>query len=163
MKKIIRVLGITLVLVAMGSCSKDDDNGGSGPIVVEKSNLIGKYKITEAIVAKAIDSNGDGVTNNDLLKEGYNACIYDNLMEITEINLNYIMQGKVCEATETQQTNTYVISGDKKTISVFKDDKLVETLNSIELDKNSAGKSELYFNKFDDTLKQDIYFTLQKI
>jgi len=161
MKKIVRILGITLSILVLASCSNDDDNG-NGPVVVEKSNLIGKYQITGAIVANAIDSNGDGVSNNDLLKEGYNACTFDNLMEITETNINYIMQGKVCDANETNLSYTYVISGDKKTITVSKDGKLIETLKSVELDKNTAGKSELYFNKYDDTLKQDVYFTLLK-
>lgn len=164
MKKIVRTLAVVLVLgITLVSCSKDDDNEGSGPVVVEKSNLIGKYKITEAIVAKAIDNNGDGVSSNDLLKEGYNACTYDNLTEITETNLNYIMQGKACDASETNQINTYTISEDKKTITVSKDGKVVETLKSVELDKNSAGQSEMYFSKFDDTLKQDVFFTLQRI
>jgi hypothetical protein len=164
MKKIVRTLAVVLVLgITLVGCSKDDDNEGSGPIIVEKNNLIGKYKITEAVVASAIDSNGDGVKSNDLLKEGYNACTYDNLTEITETNFNYILQGKACDASETNQTNTYVISEDKKTITVSKDGKVIETLKNVELDKNSAGKSELYFNKFDDTLKQDVFFTLQKI
>lgn len=163
MKKIVRTLAVVLVLgVVFVSCSKDDEDG-NGPVVVEKSNLLGKYKVTEAVVATAIDSNGDGVSSNDLLKEGYNACTYDNLVEITEINFNYRMQGKACDATETDQINTYVISEDKKTITVSKDDKVIETLKSVELDKNSKGQSEMYFSKYDTTLKQDVFFTLQKI
>lgn len=164
MKKIVRTLGLVLVSgIVLVSCSNDDDKEGSGPVIVEKSNLIGKYKIVEAVVATAIDNNGDGVSSNDLLKEGYNACTYDNFTEITETNFNYIMQGKACDASETNLTYTYTISEDKKTITVSKDGKVVETLKNVELDKNTAGKSEMYFNKFDETLNQAVFFTLQKI
>ena len=70
MKKIVRILGVTLTLLVLASCSKDEGDG-SPDTTLSVSNLKGTYKYTGMSVEKAVDLNGDGDSNNDLSKENY--------------------------------------------------------------------------------------------
>ena len=56
MKKIIRVLGVTLSLVVLASCSTNEGDG-SPDTTLNVSNLKGTYKYTGMSVEKAVDLN----------------------------------------------------------------------------------------------------------
>lgn len=160
MKKTVVVLAIVLGLFT--SCSSDDDND-NGPIAVEKNNLVGKYKIIGAVVATPIDYNEDGIKSNNLLSEGYNSCDFDNYIEFTENNLNYIMKGQSCEENEKDKKYTYSIDEQKKSISIYEDEKVLTRFENLELDKIDEEKKVMYFKKFDKNLDQNVFFTLQSI
>ena len=83
MKKLVRILGVTLTLLVLASCSKDEVDG-SPDTTLSVSNLKGTYKYTGMSVEKAVDLNGDGFENNDLSKENYKECLYDNTIEIKD-------------------------------------------------------------------------------
>ena len=61
MKKIVRILGITLSLLVLASCSKDDNNDPDTGIT--EGNLKGTYNYTSVSVQEAVDLNGDKVVS----------------------------------------------------------------------------------------------------
>ena len=108
MKKIVRILGVTLTLLVLASCSKDEGDG-SPDTTLSVSNLKGTYKYTGMSVEKAVDLNGDGVFNNDLSKENYKECLYDNTIEITDTQYTFQMKGAQCDPSETNLVFTYTL------------------------------------------------------
>lgn len=94
MKKIIRTLGLTLVVaVALTSCSKDDPaptsttTGTVDPITgntvytLDWTSLDNtSWKYVSATVPIAINWDGDPISNTDLFKEKANNCKWDDII-----------------------------------------------------------------------------------
>jgi hypothetical protein len=164
MKKIIRVLGISVLLVvlgALGSCSKDDDSDSNLPEVTP-SSLAGSYKISIAMVDTAVDSNNDGFASQDLLLEGYNACEYDNVIEITQNTFSIIKKGASCNADEKNEIYEYKFDETSKTLVLYENGKVIETLKKVYLN-NDNNQKKLHYDRFDSFLNQTVYFKLTKI
>ena len=160
MKKIVRILGITLSMLVLVSCSKDDDNGPD--TVVSEGNLIGTYNFTSVSVKDAVDLNGDGVKNNDLKKEGYNTCTLDNQISITEKNYAFILQGTKCSSNETGLVFTYTLDKAAKKITLFLDGENSGELTNIEfLDFN--GKKTYQYQSYDADLKQNVVYGMTAV
>ena len=111
MKKIIRILGITLSLVILASCDKGDNGEDNSLPEVNPNTLAGTYKVSIAMVDTAVDSNKDGFSSQDLLLEGYNACGFDDGIEIT-FEANKLELAKFCYDKTIDKNNYYTLYND---------------------------------------------------
>lgn len=160
MKKIVRILGITLSLLVFASCSKDDNNDPDTGVT--EGNLKGTYNYTSVSVQEAVDLNGDGVKNNDLKKEGYKICTLDNQVSITEKNYAFIMQGTQCSSTETGLVFTYTLDKTAKKISLFLDGQNAGELTNIEFFDFNGTKTYQY-SAYDADLKQNVVYGMTAV
>lgn len=160
MKKIIRTLSLSLALSALllTSCTKKEEPDNSLPVVTP-TTLSGTYKISVAVVAKAVDSNNDGFFSQDLLIEGYNSCAFDNQIEITPTNFSFIKKGVTCNQNEQNEVFTYKLDTTANTIELYSNGALVETLKEVSIQTTNT----LQYGRYDSVLKQTIYFKLTKI
>ena len=161
MKKIIRVLGVTLSLVVLASCS-NDESGSNPDTSLEVSNLKGTYKYQAVNVATAVDTNGDGIFNNDLIKEGYNACGYDNTLEITDTQYTFQMKGTQCDPSETNLTFTYTIDKVAEKITLFENGQNAGEITSVKFYSFSGVKTYEY-RVYSNSLKQDIVYVMEGV
>ncbi|OXA65934.1 hypothetical protein B0A67_23930 [Flavobacterium aquidurense] len=160
MKKIIRVLGVTLSVLVLVSCSKDENNDPTTEVT--ESNLKGTYKYTSVSVQEAVDLNGDGVKNNDLKKEGYRTCTLDNNLEITETNYSFIMKGVSCSADETSLVFTYKLNKDEKTITLYDKGVFAGEITKVDF-YNFNGLKTYNYQVYDDNLKQNVAYGMEAI
>jgi hypothetical protein len=160
MKKIVRILGVTLSLIVLASCSKDDDNNPDTGL--SEGNLKGTYSYTAVSVQEAVDLNGDGVKNNDLKKEGYKACTLDNLIEITEKNYSFINQGTQCSSSETNLVFTYTLDKTAKKITLFLNGENSGELTNIEFFDFNGSKTYQY-QVYDADLKQNVVYGMTAV
>lgn len=161
MKKIVRTLGITLSLLVLISC----DNGGDGEDnslpEVNPNTLAGTYKVSIAMVDTAEDSNKDGFSSQDLLLEGYNACGFDDGIEITDKTFSVIRKGVSCNADEKNEVYDYTYDSTTKDLNLYLNGKLVETLKGAYIENDNNVK-KLFYDRYDSVLKKTIYFKLIK-
>lgn len=160
MKKIVRILGITLSLLVLASCSKDDNNDPDTGIT--EGNLKGTYNYTSVSVQEAVDLNGDGVKNNDLKKEGYKICTLDNQVAITEKNYSFILQGTSCSSSETGLVFTYTLDKTAKKITLFLDGQNAGELTNIEFFDFNGTKTYQY-TAYDADLKQNVVYGMTAV
>lgn len=161
MKKFIRVLGVTLSLVVLASCSKDDVDNESGKELSE-TNLKATYTYQYASVQTAVDLNNDGVFNNDLFKEGYKTCTLDNQLEITETNYSYIMKGTSCSPDEKNLVFTYKLDKVANTITLYENGNEAGKVENIEF-YNGNDLKTYTFQVYDNNLKQNVVYTMKAI
>ncbi len=161
MKKFIRVLGVTLSLVVLASCSTDD--AASEPTKeISESNLKGTYIYQTVNVKDAVDLNKDGVFNNDLFKEGYKTCTLDNQLEITETNYNFIMKGSTCAPDEKNLNFTYKLDKAAKTITLFENGQESGKVENVEFYNGNDLKTYEY-QVYDSNLEQNVVFIMKAI
>lgn len=162
MKKIVRLLGLSILLsVALVSCSSDNDQDNTLPVVTP-SALEGSYKVTIAVVDVAIDFNKDGFASHDLLTEGYNACSYDNLIQISKTTYTVVKKGVACSADEKDEVYDYKFDDTAKTLELIQNGKVVETIKKVYLQVDN-GVQTLMYDRFDSVLNQTVYFKLTKV
>ena len=161
MKKIIRVLGVTLSLVVLASCSTNEGDG-SPDTTLNVSNLKGTYKYTGMSVEKAVDLNGDGVFNNDLSKENYKECLYDNTIEITDTQYTFQMKGAQCDPSETNLVFTYTLDKTAEKISLFENGQPAGEIKNVKYN-NFAGVKTYEYRVYNNILKQDIVYGMEAI
>ena len=161
MKKIVRILGITLTLLVLASCDKDDDS--NDPITdVTTSNLKGTYTYMAVSVKEGVDLNGDGVKNNDLKKEGYKTRTLDNNLEITDTNYSFIMKGEKCSDLEGNMTFTYKLDKNAKTITLFLNNSNAGEITNVNY-YNFNGTKRYSYYVYDEDLKQDVAYVMTAI
>lgn len=161
MKKIIRTLGITLSLVVLASCSNNEGDGNPDT-TLNVSNLKGTYKYTGMSVEKAVDINEDGVFNNDLSKENYKACLFDNTIEITDIQYTFQMKGSQCDTSETNLVFTYTLDKTLGKISLFENGQPAGEITHVKYYNFDSVKTYEY-RVYNNTLQQDIVYGMVAI
>lgn len=158
MKKIVRILGISLVVASIVSCSKDDvDN--SLP-TVSTSTVAGTYSYAIAVTQTPFDYNKDGVLSQDLFAEGYNACGLDDQIVITETSYTILKKGVACNVGEKNEVYEYKLDETLKTLTLYENGKVFKTFEKVYVQKDDKGKNELIYEVFDTTLNQIVYFKL---
>lgn len=157
MKKIIRILGVTLSLVVLASCSKDNDNGSLPE--VSPSSISGTYKIVTAGVPVPVDFNKDKIFNGDLFQEDYNICNFDNHITISAKTFTDVKKGVACVKDETDVVYDYVLDVPAKTLKLYKNGVLVETFTDVV----KYLENTLQYDRFDPVLKQKVFFQLTKV
>lgn len=161
MKKIIRILGITLSLVVLASCT-DKGEDGSADTTLSVSNLKGTYKYTGISVAKAVDLNKDGVFNNDLEKENFKPCLYDNTIEITDTQYTFQMKGIQCDPSETNLVFTYTLDKTAEKISLFDNGQPAGDITQVKY-YNFGNAKNYEYRVYNTTLQQDIVYGMSAI
>jgi hypothetical protein len=163
MKKIVKNLGLVLVLgMVLVSCSSNDDDDDN--TVVSEKNLIGTYKITQANVEVAVDLNDDGVKDISLLRAGYKACEMDDYIKIDKTNFTILKNGKSCFSGEVDEIYNYKNDSSSKTLTVLSTTtgKVIYEYKDVTLIKSSE-MNALLLTKYDEDLEQNVYFTLTEI
>lgn len=161
MKKTVRTLGLSLLALTIFSCSSD--NGGSEPTTtVTESNLAGTYIYTSVNVQNAVDLDGDGVFNNDLIRENYKSCTLDNQIVITDKTYSFIMKGTQCSSSETDLIFTYKLNKDEKTIALYLDGQKAGDIDGIEFFDFNGSKTYQY-RVYDDNLGQNVIYGMTAI
>lgn len=161
MKKIIRILGITLSLVVFASCSNDNGDG-SPDTTLNVSNLKGTYKYTGLSVETAVDLNGDGVFNNDLSKEDYKTCLFDNTIEITDTQYTFQMKGAQCDPSETNLVFTYTLDKTAEKIFLFENGKAAGEITHVKY-YNFDNVKTYEYRVYNNALQQDIVYGMVAI
>ena len=161
MKKIVRILGVTLTLLVLASCSKDEGDG-SPDTTLSVSNLKGTYKYTGMSVENDVDLNGDGFKNNDLSKEKYKECSFDNTIEITETQYTFQMKGVQCDPSETNLVFTYTLDKTAEKIYLFENGQPAGEIKNVKYN-NFAGVKTYEYRVYNNTLKQDIVYGMVAI
>lgn len=161
MKKVIRVLGLGLVLgLSFVSCT--DEKSSEPETSLETKNLKGIYKYQGVSVASAVDTNGDGIFNNDLIKEGYNACGYDNTLEITDTQYTFQMKGTQCDPSETNLSFTYTIDKANAKITLFENGQSAGEITNVKYYSFNGIKTYEY-QVYSQSLKQNIAYVMESI
>jgi hypothetical protein len=105
------------VCLTFASCSDDEDNNTVGN---SNSDLVGTYRLTSWNAPMAVDFDGDGVSNTNMMNES--SCYNNSVMRVNKDNTytmtyNYVgIDGEV--SCETETTNgTWTRSGNSFTTS----------------------------------------------
>lgn len=162
MKKIIRLLGVTLVLVSLNSCSKDDVPV-DGTVELTQKNLIGLYKIQKVTVPIAVDLDGDGTSNTNLLLETGRNCVWDNTWEFAGPSMYINDAGTKCDPAGKVRIldESFKIDATTKIITFASGD--TKPYNNVQL-STSNGLKLISFETEDNTsLKQIRSFTLVEV
>jgi hypothetical protein len=169
MKKIIRILGVTLSVLVLASCDKGGEPNNGLPEVTP-SSLLGSYKFSTVSSSKPIDTNKDGYFTQDLLEDGYNACEFDNTIEITQSSFSILKKGVPCNTDEKNEIYEYKLKDyywdnngafannpiKRKGIFLYENGVVIDTLKNIYI----LETKELSYARYDRFLKQDILIKL---
>jgi hypothetical protein len=155
MKKIIRLLGVTLLFA---SCTKE--------IEILEPNLIGQYKYTSVIVSVPLDLNKDGQFEYDLIKE--NPCGWDNNWQIQESKVILREGKKECGETGADENGVigsfdYTYNKNQKTITIFYEGGSTEVLKDVKIGYTSDEKQSWSYVLWSEKYQQDITFYLESI
>ncbi|NDP21389.1 MAG: hypothetical protein GZ091_09960 [Paludibacter sp.] len=159
MKNIIRILGITLIIgTSFVSCTKE--------VEVLEPTLLGTYKYKSVQVIVPIDTDGDGIANNDLMKEKGKECVWDNTWQYQE-NKTTLRAGEiVCESSEADNNNVigsfnYTYSKTAKTIIITYEGGSLEVLKDVKIGYTKDQKQSLSFILWNNDLSQDVTYYLE--
>lgn len=161
MKKIIRLLGVTLVLVSLNSCSKDDVPS-DGAIELTQKNLEGTYKIEKLTVPVAVDVDNDGKTNTNLLLETGKSCVWDNNWEFGGPSMFIKEAGIKCDPNGSAIILDESITIDIPNKIIKFDSGSTQSYNNVQISMVS-GVKKISFETLDTSLSQTKSFVLSKI
>lgn len=163
MKKIIRVLGVTLSLVVLASCSNEgEDPTKNQDTTLETTTLANKYKYQAALVTQAVDLDKDGTFSNNLMNENVNQCVWDNIIEFKGDRFTLTDKGSMCDPTSSEVIvdAKYALDKDKGVIKLYDNTGAeIERFNNVRFYFNDDEKT-LKFDIYDSTLKQDVSYSL---
>jgi hypothetical protein len=162
MKKSIRILGVTLSLVVLASCTDPNEGDGGPDTTLSVASLKGTYKYTGISVAKAVDLNKDGVFNNDLERENYKPCLFDNTIEITDTQYTFQMKGTQCDPSETNLVFTYTLDKTLAKITLFDNGQPVGDITNVSFNNFNNLKTYVY-RVYNTVLQQDISYGMEAI
>lgn len=165
MKKIIRTLGLSLVLaLAVTSCTKDDNETNNQDTTLNMSTLSNIYIYEVALVPVAVDLDKDGIKNQNLMVEKINQCTWDNVLEFKGDRFTITDIGILCD---TNNTGTiildakYVLDINSGTIKLYDNNSiLIETLTNVKFYYNDDVKV-FKFDLYDSNLKQTVSYSLK--
>lgn len=161
MKKIIRVLGLTLFLgMSLASCTKE--------VEILEPTLTGIYKYKSVIVSKAVDLDKDGLANIDLMKEKGKECTWDNTWQY-QGNKAILGGGKtLCDPSEADSANVivsvdYIYDKSSKTIKIIYSGGNIEVLRNVKIGYTSDQKQSLSFDLWYSEISQIVTYNLVSI
>lgn len=167
MKKIIRVLGVTLSLVVLASCSTnegEEEELAGKPLTTNITNLVGNYTISAVIAPIPVDKDKDGKANYNLLEEKGDECVWDNIFGFTESNLIITDKGMICDPTASSiiMEDKYTLDIEKKTLKTYDSNgKLLITFTDVNIEYDLSGEKTINFVNYDDVLKQYLTYYLK--
>ena len=161
MKKIIRILGLTLVLgMSLASCTKEVD--------VLEPTLTGTYKYKSVIVSNAVDLDKDGLANNDLMKEKGKECTWDNTWQYQGDKTTLRAGETLCDPSEANSANVigsfdYIYERSIMKIIIIYPGGENEVLENVKIGFMADQKKTLSFDLWDSELSQLVTFNLVSI
>lgn len=155
MKKKVNVLGFFLSLLLISSCSDDNDKKS------ENATPEGVYSYSSITVKNAVDLNGDGVSNTDLMKEGFRTCSFDNQLKFTDTTYSFILAGESCSSDSIigSVSYTYKYDENSKKVTLSQEGTVVDELSNFTV-STVNGVKQITFTVFDLGLNQDLNFTM---
>lgn len=167
MKKIIRVLGVTLSLVVLASCSKGDepDPNAGQTVTTDIATLIGTYKYEAALVQVAVDLDKDGKSSNNLMTEKGQECTWDNVFEFKADNVILTDKGVLCDPTGSAIIfdSKYTLDVATKTLKRYENGIVKETFTDVSIRYDYNGIKHIRFDIYDTYLKQNVTYNFVKI
>lgn len=166
MKKFIRVLGVTLSLVVLASCTPEENEIDTTPEVTPQS-ITGEYTYNVVLVASGVDTDGDGKTNTNLMNETGKECVWDNIWSFKESTVTLYEKGAKCDASSPDilLNGTYEYNKTTKKLTI-KDSQTgveVDVLEDVLLEYDDYSKqTNLSFSVYDKDLKQSVRYVLKK-
>jgi hypothetical protein len=161
MKKIIRILGLSLV-VSFASCSKDEPaTTTTEPVALE---LKGIYKYKNVLNPNPTDIDGDGTINVDIMKEVGRQCEWDNTLEFRDTELINTNKALKCSPTEQEVvTSKYIYDKSAATITVTDSNgKVLKTYLKVKIETTTTGKT-LQMESLDKELNQNLTYIFVSI
>lgn len=158
MKKIIRILGLTLVLgMSLASCTKE--------VEILEPTLTGTYKYKSVIVSQAVDLDKDGFANNDLMKEKVKECVWDNTWQYQGNKATLRAGETLCDPSEADSANVivtvdYIYDKTSKTIKFMYSGGSSELMENVKIGFTSDQKQSLSFELWDSKLSQIVTYNL---
>lgn len=163
MKKIIRVLGVTLSLVVLASCTNEgEDPAKNQDTTLETTTLTNKYKYQAALVPQGVDLDKDGIFNQNLMNENVNQCVWDNIVEFKGERFTLTDKGSVCDPTASDiiVDAKYILDKENGIIKLYDNTGAeIERFNNVRFYFNDDEKT-LKFDIYDTTLKQNVSYSL---
>lgn len=163
MKKFLRILGVTLSLVVLSSCSNEgEDPTKNQDTTLEPTTLTNKYKYESALVLEAVDLDQDGILNQNLMNENVNQCVWDNILEFRGERFIITENGIVCDVTspEVILDAKYILDEANGIIKLYDDTGAeIERLNNVRFYFNTADEKTLKFEIYDTTLNQTVFYS----
>lgn len=158
MKKIIRILGLTLFLgMSFISCTKE--------VEILEPTLTGIYKYKSVIVSNAIDLDKDGLANNDLMKEKVKECVWDNTWQYQGNKATLRAGETLCDPSEADSANVigsfdYIYDKTSRTIKIMYSGGSSEILENVRIGYTAEQKQSLSFDLWDSDLSQFVTYNL---
>ena len=161
MKKIISLLGLTLVLgMSLASCTKE--------VEILEPTLTGTYKYKSVIVSNPVDLDKDGLANNDLMKEKGKECTWDNTWQYRGNKATLGGGETLCDPSEADSANVigsfdYIYDKTSKTIKIIYSGGSSEVLENVKIGYTAEQKQSLSFDLWDSDLSQFVTYNLVSI
>lgn len=170
MKKFIRVLGVTLSLVVLASCTsnggEDTDPNAGQTVTTNIATLIGSYKYEAALVQVAVDLDKDGKYSNNLMTEKGQECTWDNVFEFKADNAILTDKGALCDPTGSAIIfdSKYTLDVATKTLKTYDKNGIEEeTFTDVSIRYDYNGIKHIRFDIYDTELKQNVTYNFIKI
>lgn len=160
MKKIIRILGLTLVLGMSASCTKE--------VEILEPTLTGTYKYKYVIVSQAVDLDKDGLASIDLMKEKGKECTWDNTWQYQGNKATLRAGETLCSPDEADSANVigsfdYIYDKTSRTIKIMYSGGSSEVLENVKIGFTADQKQSLSFDLWDSKLSQLVTYNLVSI
>ena len=158
MKKIIRILGLTLVLgMSLASCTKE--------VEILEPTLTGTYKYKSVIVSNPVDLDKDGLANIDLMKEKGKECTWDNTWQYQGNKATLGGGETLCSPDEADSSNVigsfdYIYDKTSRTIKIMYSGGSSEVLENVKIGFTADQKQSLSFDLWDSKLSQLVTYNL---
>lgn len=158
MKKITRILGLTLVLgISLVSCTKE--------VEILEPTLEGIYKYKSVIVSNAVDLDKDGLAGIDLMKEKGKECTWDNIWQYQGNKATLGGGETLCSPDEADSSNVigsfdYIYDKTSRTIKIMYSGGSSEVLENVKIGFTADQKQSLSFDLWDSKLSQLVTYNL---
>ena len=163
MKKIIRILGVTLTLLVVASCSKDEAANGEDT-TLKTENLSHKYKFLVAAVEIPVDLDNNDISSQNLIDEKVNQCSWDNILEITNDRFILTDEGEICDKDSSSKIiidARYVLNTEAATMKLYDEkNNLIESFTGVRIGFQADGRKYISFDSYDSKLQQMVKYML---
>lgn len=156
MKKYKIILGIALFIsVLISSCTKE--------VQVLEPKLTGLYNYKSAIVPIAVDLDGNGVFNTDLIKESGEECVWDNYWDWKDDGEVVLAEGGAPYGTSpAMAVAPYVYDSKNKTITIKNSHGTGHLLTNVKLGYSDNSKQTLSFTHFENKYNQNVTYYFEE-
>ena len=134
------------------------------PIVPKllEPKLPGLYNYKSAIVPIAVDLDGNGVFNTDLIKESGEECVWDNYWDWNDSEVVLAEGGTPCGTSPAIAVAPYVYDPKNKTITIKNSEGTGQLLTNVKLGYSDNSKQTLSFTHFENKYNQNVTYYFEQ-